>query len=69
MEQAYWLGRKRASLVNARGADSAEARLAHFELAGRYSVKAAAADLRPQLALPFPEPGASIDLTRRGAGE
>jgi hypothetical protein len=43
MEQAYWLGRKRAAAANARRAASAEARLVHLELAGRYSVKAAAA--------------------------
>jgi hypothetical protein len=66
MEQAYWLGRKRASAANARGAGSAEARLAHLDLAGRYSVKAAAAAAaalaaaapRPALALPVPgDPG------------
>ena len=41
MEQAHWLTRKRASLANARAAVTAEARLAHYDLAGRYSVKAA----------------------------
>ena len=41
MENAYWLGRKRASLANARAASGAVARLIHYELAGRYSVKAA----------------------------
>ena len=48
MEQRYWLRRKRASMAMARQAVSAEARLIHFDLAGRYSVKAAGADLRPQ---------------------
>ena len=43
MEQKYWLGRKRISLANAKRAASAQARLAHLELAGRYSIKAAAA--------------------------
>jgi hypothetical protein len=43
MEQAYWLSRKRASAINARQARSAEARLIHLDLAGRYSVKAALA--------------------------
>lgn len=42
MEQSYWLGRKRASVANARSATGAEARLVHLDLAGRYSVKAAA---------------------------
>jgi hypothetical protein len=41
MEQTYWLSRKRASAANARRAGSAEARLAHLDLAGRYSIKAA----------------------------
>ena len=43
MDQAYWLRRKRASVKKADAAASAEARLIHFDLAGRYSVKAAAA--------------------------
>jgi len=41
MDQAYWLRRTRASVVKANDATSAEARLIHFDLAGRYSVKAA----------------------------
>ena len=41
MDQEYWLRRKRASVANANEATSARARLAHFELAGRYSIKAA----------------------------
>jgi hypothetical protein len=41
MEKTYWLGRKRAALVMARGATSSEARLIHYDLAGRYSIKAA----------------------------
>ena len=40
MEKAYWLGRNRASLKSAQMAASAEARLIHYELAGRYSLKA-----------------------------
>lgn len=40
-DQAYWLRRKRASVTRANEATSAEARLAHFDLAGRYSIKAA----------------------------
>jgi hypothetical protein len=43
MEQAHWLSRKRASLLMATNAASASARLIHYELAGRYSVKAAEA--------------------------
>ena len=41
MEQRYWLKRERSSLAKANAATSAEARLIHFDLAGRYSVKAA----------------------------
>jgi len=41
MDKAYWIGRKRASLRMARAATSAEARLIHYDLAGRYSVRAA----------------------------
>ena len=40
MEKAYWLSRKRASLKLARDAASAEARLIHYDLAGRYGLKA-----------------------------
>ena len=47
MEQTYWLGRKRTSAANARRAASAEARLIHLDLAGRYSIKAAAAGPSP----------------------
>ncbi len=43
METAYWVGRKRASLANARAAAGGEARLIHYELAGRYSFKAESA--------------------------
>ena len=50
MEQAYWLGRKRASLAMAQKAVSAAARLVHYDLAGRYSVKAADA-ATPQIHL------------------
>jgi hypothetical protein len=40
MEKTYWLGRKRASLKMAKNALSSEARLVHYDLAGRYSVNA-----------------------------
>jgi hypothetical protein len=41
MEKRYWIGRKRAAMAMARAASSAEARLIHYDLAGRYSVAAA----------------------------
>ena len=40
MEKYYWLDRKRASLKAAKTAVSAEARLIHYDLAGRYSLNA-----------------------------
>lgn len=44
MEKAYWLGRERASLRSAQNAAGSEARLVHYDLAGRYSLKAMAAE-------------------------
>lgn len=44
MEKAYWLSRKRASLKLAQDAAHSEARLVHYELAGRYSLNAAHID-------------------------
>jgi hypothetical protein len=43
MDEAYLMGRMRASLEMARNAADAVARLIHFDLAGRYSVAAAMA--------------------------
>jgi hypothetical protein len=44
MEKGYWLSRKRASLKAAKNAVSAEARLIHYDLAGRYSLNALSAE-------------------------
>ena len=41
MKKRYWIGRKRAAMAMARAATSAEARLIHYDMAGRYSIKAA----------------------------
>lgn len=49
MGKEYWIGRKRAAIAMARAATSAEARLIHYDLAGRYSVKAA---MTPPFMLP-----------------
>jgi hypothetical protein len=43
MEQAYWLERTDAASAMAQQARCSQARLAHLELAGRYSIKAASA--------------------------
>ena len=67
MEKAYWLGRKRASLKLAQDASSSRARLAHYDLAGRYSVKAMSDETRaidfasaaPRLGQP--SPGATVE--------
>jgi hypothetical protein len=61
MESKYWLGRKRASVANAARAKSSVSRLIHLDLAGRYSIKAAAAGnipaiSEPCLALMLPQP-------------
>jgi hypothetical protein len=66
MEQSYWLGRKRAAGVMARRATSAEARLIHFELAGRYSVRAAACGQVPLFARADDRAGFPVD--RNGSG-
>lgn len=44
MEKTYWLSRKTASLKLAQNAGSSEARLVHYDLAGRYSLKAGSAE-------------------------
>jgi hypothetical protein len=40
MEKAYWLRRKRASLKMARSAAGSKSRLIHYDLAGRYGMRA-----------------------------
>lgn len=62
MEQTYWLGRKRASAANARAASSSEARLAHLDLAGRYSVKAARAAAAASAAAAAAAPPVRLEL-------
>ena len=41
MERTYWLGRMRAAMRMARRASTSESRLIHYDLAGRYSIRAA----------------------------
>ena len=41
MEKKYWLRRNRAAMAMARAAETSESRLIHYDLAGRYSVRAA----------------------------
>jgi hypothetical protein len=57
MEKAYWLGRKRASLKMAQNAVGSEARLIHYDLAGRYGLNATSAKTQAiDLANSFPLP-------------
>jgi hypothetical protein len=44
MEKAYWLSRTKASLKLAQDAGCSEAKLVHYDLAGRYSLKAVSAE-------------------------
>ena len=44
MEKAYWLSRQCASVNSAQNAATSKARLVHYDLAGRYSLKAMAAE-------------------------
>ena len=41
MDQTYWLLRGQAEQAKAREAATSQSRLVHYDLAGRYSVKAA----------------------------
>jgi hypothetical protein len=60
MDQAYWLSRKRSSLASAQSASSSEARLIHYDLAGRYSVRAAVAETEAAVgAIPLESPAAA----------
>lgn len=61
MEHSYWLRRRRISGANARRAITAQARLVHFDLAGRYSVKAATVAAGEPLPAPSPEVAGSSD--------
>lgn len=57
MEKTYWLSRNRASLRLAKNAGCSEARLIHYDLAGRYSLKAVSAEtLAIDLADSLPPP-------------
>ena len=65
MEKAYWLSRKRASLKLAQNAASSKARLIHYDLAGRYSLKAMSVDtLAIDLANSLPRPMRANRKTR-----
>jgi hypothetical protein len=44
VEKIYWLNRKRASLKMAQKAAGSQSRLIHYDLAGRYALKAGSAE-------------------------
>ena len=50
--KTYWLERKRAAMAMAREAKTGETRLIHYEMAGRYSIKAATSAPPPTDAAP-----------------
>lgn len=73
MERKYWIRRMHAAMAMARRARTAESRLVHYDLAGRYSIKAAnvlpflvtrkePATVGEQAALRLPNPA---DLARK----
>jgi hypothetical protein len=64
MEKTYWLGRKSASQRAARSATSSIARLIHYDLAGRYSVKAQS--LETAMLDLAPSPPAPVKAVRVG---
>ncbi len=64
MEKTYWLGRKRASLKLAQKAAGSEARLAHYDLAGRYSLKAMSAERLENKPADVPSPPIKADYLR-----
>ena len=68
MDRKYWIGRMHAAHKMARQAATAESRLLHYDMAGRYSIKAAnalpflvrrkaPATVGEQAALRLPDPG------------
>ena len=64
MEKRYWLGRKRESLKAAQNSRSAEARLIHYDLAGRYGLKALSAETQAiDLAAALPPAIYAVDAT------
>ena len=78
MDKAYWIGRQTAANAMARGASDAKVRLIHYELAGRYSIKAAScppfmqpapAAREARATLHLPAPPAFDPQTRRGKGQ
>lgn len=66
MEKTYWLGRQRASAAMARKARCSQSRLVHFDLAGRYSVKAANSAGRESMVV---GPTAAVQVLQPGVAD
>ena len=64
MDQTYWLERQRDAIANARAATLPDVRLIHYELADRYSLKAAAAG-RAQLKFTGPDLVMPVQASKR----
>lgn len=60
MEKKYWIDRKRSAMAMAGKAITSEARLIHYDLAGRYSIQAAQC-------VPFVQTGAPLASLGEGA--
>jgi hypothetical protein len=60
MDQVYWLERERDSIAHARAATLPDVRLIHYDLAHRYSIKAANAG-REHLGAGGPELKRNLD--------
>ena len=60
MDRRYWIARMRAAMRMARQAATAESRLIHFDMAGRYSIKAANV---PPFMLPHKGPATTGERT------
>jgi hypothetical protein len=69
MEKAYWLGRERASLKLAKVASSPQARLIHYDLAGRYSLKAHSAETQAVARVDARPPTKFAEAASRAAKE
>ncbi|PWG01696.1 hypothetical protein DF286_01540 [Sphingosinicella humi] len=66
MDRNYWLRRSSVASMMAREATSAEARLIHYELAGRYSAKASSGGLGPSRSQNIWRPSEPGDIPKTG---
>ena len=72
MDKTYWLGRQETALKSASSASSSAARLIHYDLAGRYHLKAetaeeSAVDLADSLPPPIYGAGSAFAAARENS--